>query len=145
MTNTNLETGIPFGIIAAKNLDPDLFDKLQQFGTDVHFEAWKADLCADLRRVAQDHMSNANINELINYAMELCDDFYDDEPVHEGEHDGVKYRTTWLGGAPLVWIFESPVVGRYAPCSPCVPGAGDLDTPREDGIECYDVPAEWRA
>lgn len=68
-----------------------------------------------------------------------------DEPIHEGELDGVQYRTSWLGGALHVWAFESPHTGLYAECSPCVPGAGNLDCPDVDGVLTYDVPADWRA
>lgn len=68
-----------------------------------------------------------------------------EEPVFEGTHDGVDWRTAWLGGAQLLWALRSPVVGRFQPCSPCAPGAADLDTPCPDGIEGYDVPAGWRA
>ena len=67
-----------------------------------------------------------------------------DEEVYEGETEGVKYRVTWLGGAQIVLIFESPVVTRAYECSPCIPGAGDLDSPALDlGVECYGVPTDW--
>lgn len=67
-----------------------------------------------------------------------------DEPTIEGEYEGVKYMISWLGGAPLLWVFRSPYTGSYAQCSPCVPGAGDLETPDEYGVVCYDVPPDWR-
>ena len=70
---------------------------------------------------------------------------YIDEPTIEGECEGVKYHISWLGGAPLLWVFESPYTGLYRRCSPCVPGAGDLNSPDEDGSLCYDVPPDWRA
>lgn len=66
-----------------------------------------------------------------------------DEPVIEGQKDGVKYRIDWLGGAPLLWILESPHLGKFRLCSPCVPNACDGDHPDEDGHEGYAVPAEW--
>lgn len=58
-----------------------------------------------------------------------------DEPVIEFDQDGVQGQIGWLGGAPIVWIFHSPVVGKYARCSPCVPGAGDLSN--EGDHECW--------
>lgn len=67
-----------------------------------------------------------------------------EEPTIEGTYEGVTYRIDWLGGAPLLWVFKSPHVTLARPCSPCVPGAGDLDNVDERGIAAYDVPADWR-
>jgi hypothetical protein len=71
-----------------------------------------------------------------------------DEPSYsyttgEGEDEEV-YHTSFLGGAPLIWVIKSPHVTRARPCSPCVPNAGDLDNLDEGGIECYDVNPEYR-
>jgi hypothetical protein len=62
----------------------------------------------------------------------------------EGTIDGVTVRVTELGGAYHMFILNSPHAGHYAECSPCVPGAGDLDNPDPDGPLTYDVPADWR-
>lgn len=66
-----------------------------------------------------------------------------DEPIHEFEYEGVKGRTSWLGGALHVWVFDSPEVGWYQQCSPCVPRAGNLDQPDDDGVLTYTVPKSW--
>lgn len=67
-----------------------------------------------------------------------------EEPIIEGTYEGVRYQTSWLGGALNFWIFESPVVGLFDLCSPCVPNAGNLDSPNHSGYLAYDVPADWR-
>lgn len=67
-----------------------------------------------------------------------------EEPIIEGTYEGVQYRIDWLGGAPLLWVFKSPHVTLAHPCSPCVPGAGDLDNVEDGYIDTYDVPVEWR-
>lgn len=54
-----------------------------------------------------------------------------------GESEGVKMRLSSLGGAPLLWILDSPYRATVRLCSPCVPNAGDLDSPDPDGCECY--------
>jgi hypothetical protein len=74
----------------------------------------------------------------------LCDEINIYEPIIEGTHEGITYRIDWLGGAPLVWVLEGHVVGRFDLCSPCVPNACSLDSPNPDGFEGYDVPADWR-
>lgn len=80
------------------------------------------------------------IDQRLSRAM---DSYYCEEPITEFEHEGVVGRTSWLGGTLHVWIFKSPHTGKFAECSPCVPGAGDLSHEDEDGVETYTVPANW--
>lgn len=145
MQNVNPTTGVRYGYISANSLHPDVLQQLQ-YGSravDVHYENFKTEIYAAMRAGLDDYLSVRAIDAAYDVAIEEAD-FYDDEPVHEGEYEGVYYRTSWLGGALNVWIFESPVIGTYAKCSPCVPGAGNLDCPTEDGVVCYDVPEDWR-
>jgi hypothetical protein len=67
-----------------------------------------------------------------------------DEPIIEGTCEGVRYAISHLGGAPLLWVFESPIISTARLCSPCVPNAGDLDSLDDDGYECYGIPSTWR-
>lgn len=143
MTNTNPETGVRYGIINAHSIDPEILNTIQMEGRDVLYEADKAELWADVKRVCEDFMSDKDSDEVADLAVENMVTDYD-ELIHEHVIDGVQVRTTWLGGGLLIWVFESPFLGTYAQCSPCVPGAGDLNTPDENGVTCYDVPPDWR-
>lgn len=86
---------------------------------------------------AEDYVEQSVENRAANIQIE--------EPEIEGEYEGVKYRISWLGGAPLVWVLESPEVGLFDLCSPCVPGACDCDFPNSDGYLGYTVPETWLA
>ena len=44
----------------------------------------------------------------------------------------IRLSLDWLGGAPLIWVFESPYVTYCKGCSPCIPCAGDLEHPISD-------------
>lgn len=68
-----------------------------------------------------------------------------DEPIIEGTYQDVHYRTVWLGGAQMLWVFKSPIIGHFNLCSPCAPGAcdGGRPTPRADGFLGYAVPPGW--
>lgn len=88
-------------------------------------------------------------------------DCHIEEPTIEGEYEGVKYHISWLGGAPILYVFEGPLGSAERLCSPCVPGAADLDSgfmyrEAEDGGYvyqteevlpgenlCYCVPRDW--
>lgn len=79
------------------------------------------------------------------------DNYEDNEPTIEGEYEGVSYGVSWLGGAPLVWVFQGPTGYVNRLCSPCVPGAADLDSGfvldndlgKDSGYFAYVVPADW--
>lgn len=68
-----------------------------------------------------------------------------EEPTLAGTCEGVRYEISWLGGAPLLWVLESPVISKARLCSPCCPNAGDLNSLDGDGYECYGIPADWYA
>lgn len=144
--NTNPETGIRYGIIAANSLDPEVVNDIQMNGRDVHYEEAKAELTKLIVDACDEFMGSAGRSDVAEYAVERMELYYD-EPVHEFDiecegYGRVKGRTTWLGGALMVWIFESPFTGAFALCSPCVPNCCDLDA--AGGYEGYDVPADWR-
>lgn len=91
------------------------------------------------------------------YVIDKLEEFSDicqiDEPTIEGTYECVKYRISWLGGAPLLWVLEGPVGYCNQLCSPCVPGAGDLDSgfatgevPNDCTVHtCYVLPQGWVA
>lgn len=170
--NINPVTGIAYGYISANALDPEVVNDLQMNGTDVYFEEAKAEAQREtaqddnVRREAAEHMGYPitgldaiAYEDILRYVEDnwagsrweqtFSDNYQPDEPVHEGEvdvpgHGKVKYRTSWLGGALNVWVFESPFVTEKANlCSPCVPGAGNLDV-LDGGFTCYNVPNDWR-
>ena len=145
MVNANPTTGVRYGYISANSLHPEVLDELLygRQATDLSYENFKTEVYAAMRAGLDDWLSVRAIDAAFDAAIEEAE-FNCDEPIHEGEYEGVRYRTSWLGGALNVWIFKSPVVGNYAECSPCVPGAGNLDCPDLDGVVCYDVPKEWR-
>jgi hypothetical protein len=72
-----------------------------------------------------------------------CEYIQIDEPNIEGEYEGIKYAISWLGGAPLLWVFESPFKQNFDLCSPCVPNACDGNNPNPEGYEGYAVDPDW--
>lgn len=149
VANINPETGIRYGIVAADSLDPDVVNELQMSGKDLHYEEAKSELWDAIKRVCEDYMGDRDSDDVADQAVErMSEDWSDDEPVHSFDLQGVKGQTTWLGGALMVWCFESPHTGVFQLCSPCVPGACDLDSPvnplRETiGHIGYTVPDDW--
>ena len=103
-------------------------------------------------------------DEFVELELERFSDVYtnDSDCTHiEGVYEGVKYMIGSLGGAGLLWVIEGPIGYANRLCSPCVPGAADLDggfidgqlqgnaeNPEETattGYLCYVVPHDWLA
>lgn len=149
MTNINPETGIAYGYISANALDQDVVNELMNNGTNATaaaaFDAWLHEKATQLLASDTDISGiNAAMEEAQEYSYEFWDSWDEREPCVEGEHEGVTYASSWLGGALNFFILKSPVVTEHARlASPCVPNAGILDTLDGD-VQSYDVPPEWR-
>lgn len=148
--NVNANTNIPYGYISSQALDPEIVDDLI-YGfqaRDRSFEAWCDEVTKEATTAAREVdplMSDNDLDEFVeDYVEKAQEEYFNPEPLIEGEYKGVCYATSWLGGALNFFIFESPVTTDKArKASPCVTGAAILDT--LDGDEFgYDVPADWR-
>lgn len=152
IANINRNTGIPFGYISANQLDSEVVDQLM-FGPQARNLSWERcleeflreqraafDCCSEEQLESNPYNDDGEFDEAL--AEERAGDLYmGDEEIIEGELDGVKYATSWLGGALNFYIFESPVIAKCRPCSPCVQNAGDLGS--EGDYEAYGVPEDW--
>lgn len=170
MFNCNLETGVPCGV--TNNIPDWLWEEIDQWlpgdweeiQADLAWEVFKEnresltqemvdefDLGDDVRLdEVGDFLSDENIVEFVEEMFpdewqDVLENFDDSELRKSGKVEGVKLSLSYLGGAPLLWVIESPRLVWCRPCSPCVPGAGDLDSPEEEGfgVQCYGLPKDW--
>jgi hypothetical protein len=81
--------------------------------------------------------------ELVSDAVQCMYEEYEDVYLYEDEEEGVQLSSSCLGGCRLVFVEKSPWVCSASLCSPCVPGAGDLDTPNEGGVDVLCLPPSW--
>jgi hypothetical protein len=131
MSNINPDTGIRYGVISLNSLNDYVFDEFFYNGRNLTFERALQDF--------KDENSDATDDD-IDDAMQYWEC---DECEYYLEIEGMKLGITYLGGAAMVWIYESPHTANVKLCSPCVPNAGDLDNKIADGFICYDLPADW--
>jgi hypothetical protein len=54
-----------------------------------------------------------------------------------------EYTTEYSETLNCVFITRAPFFTLAAFCSPCAPGAGDLDSPRADGVPAYCFGHDW--
>lgn len=87
-----------------------------------------------------------DIEQVYEELLDEASQFYEcEEPEHEHTDGDTRYRRGHLGGAALIWVTKSRFVTPCRTCSPCVPGAGDLDNacpPEEANSLAYCPPPE---
>jgi hypothetical protein len=132
-SNINPETGVRYGVVALHSLEDWVWEEFWQNGTNETWEYAKREWLAE----------NPNHDEDSEEFQEWNESWECDEQEYSLECDGMKLELSYLGGAPLVFVLQSPYISRARECSPCVPNAGDLDSKDADGVECYDLPADW--
>lgn len=157
--NIDPDTGIRYGVISGNTLDGDILSKMMISGTNLTYEHAYEDEKKDLESSladpeALDYVVDPDDREAcVEKRLERWSENWEaDECTYEGVYETIKYRISWLGGAPLVWAL-GPLMGwAERLCSPCVPGAADLDggytvddgpTAEGGGFKCYVVPKGW--
>lgn len=83
-----------------------------------------------------------SIPELVDGVMEYLNDhdyFSEiDEPIYDYESGGFVYHLSYMGGAPMIWVYSGPYATYCQTCSPCCPNAGDNDNfTDEDHGNCF--------
>ena len=138
MPNFNSETGLPYGVVQGNNLNADLLEDLY---------GWA--LAIEQDRLIEEQLSTRpengkDLDEDDDWREDFLEGCTIDEPSASFEYQGIHLQYSWLGGAPIVFSFNGPVQKVQSYCSPCVPGAADLDS-GEGEIECHGFPADWYA
>jgi len=147
LANVDKETGIRYGVIFQNSIKPDCT------------ESFESDY------------GEPTCGKCGNPAVEINDALLDRNAIEDWDRNGQDYacvpckRTFWSHEAfsdePLGWnysgqgyklrdcldndifVLKSPYYTLAQFCSPCVPGAGNLDTPCEDGPKTYCLGHDW--
>jgi len=101
------------------------------------------------------HQNKADIDAMITETA-FCDyDDYDDMLVSyvgdwQMDNKGrislmadAKFCAVWDHETGYITVVISPVTTWCYPCSPCYPGAGDLQSPGDGPLLAYDLPEEY--
>jgi len=151
MANTNKETGIAYGVVALNSLEDWVWDEFERNGRNLSRECGLEDYLKEHMPINDDGIADGgrryDEDEMEAVKEELTEKFNSEYESGEEEYtletNGMKLELHYLGGASLVWVIKSPHIEKCVPCSPCCPGAGDLDTKADSGIVTYDVPPSW--
>lgn len=146
-TNRNKETGIHYGVIHQ--------DAILQAWADSAEADYGKPVCPRCGNEAIEYDSkkhdgydmDEDIHECCDYACERCQHSFSSENAFGNEPIGWHYSDTDYEMVDCldsdVMIIKSPFYTYARFCSPCVPGAGNLNSPSEDGIKAYCPGADW--
>lgn len=151
LTNVDRKTGIRYGVISSHVVG------------ERWFEASEADygepICPKCGREAYDSAEADSDDE--NGAGALSDDwfegkdfyclscklcFWSDEAYGDEaigfDYEDEEYRLTSCLDSDIM-VLKSPYYTRAQFCSPCVPGAGNLESPTDEGEKTYALGHDW--
>jgi hypothetical protein len=143
-TNRDLETGMRYGVISQHSVS--------QAWCDCAKPDYGAATCPDCGAdaIAYDsnkHESFKQESGCADYACESCETSFDSSDAFGEEaiawnYEGDGYDLTDCLDSD-VFVLKSPFFTKARYCSPCVPGACSLDSPDEDGAECFCLGHDW--
>lgn len=130
-SNIDKSNGIRYGVISCNTPNPEALDDVYTNGRDLAWEEAIADL-------AKEHGEDS---EALEQATERLGDNWETQLGNLlYEQDG--YKLTGCLDNDL-FVLKSRFYTFAQFCSPCVPGAGNLDNPCPDGPRSYCLGHDW--
>ena len=144
-SNIDTDTGIRYGIISQNSLSGESLDDVFTAGDDLGYEAMIEELKSNLKNAIDSIISDAGGRTYdsvdVDEILEGVDfDCYDSNGPRRYEDGDLTVQTT---GDNDLFVFKSEYYTFAQFCSPCVPGAGNLDTPCDSGPKTYCLGIDW--
>lgn len=137
ITNTNTKTGLPLGVISGNSLDGEILSDIIMAAGNVVFDRERDEFSIELAEKV-----GVNSPEYDEGLEKFGDSFECQEPCADVEFRGIHLHVSYLGGAPIIFSYDGPTQKVASYCSPCVPGAADLDSGKGE-LECHGIPSSW--
>lgn len=149
--NINHKTGIHYGVISQNSINLDCANDFEPFYGNPHCPKCGDDaVSADSTKLhSHDSQDWENYSEhgCDDYACVNCKHFLDSAECFPDESQGFTYEREGYSLTDCldtdIFVLASPFYTFAQFCSPCVPGAGNLDSPCEDGPKTYCLGHDW--
>lgn len=146
LSNVDRETGIRYGVISQNSVLQAWADSSEpDYGNPTCGHCGNDAVTIDDPSVPEnreDWEDNGSEYACLNCKKTFdSEDAYGDEPLG-WNYEGDGYTLTDCLDSDI-FILKSPYYTFAQFCSPCVPGAGNLDTPCEDGPKTYCLGHNW--
>lgn len=145
-TNIDIKTGIRFGVISQNSVMPEAINDFEQDYGDPHCPKCGNEVNRTTAIEGADEWEYYSHGSS-DYVCEECKHWLDSEDVFSDEAIGFNYEqdgytlTNCLDND--IFVIASPFYTFAQYCSPCVPGAGNLDTPILNGVKTYCLSHDW--
>ena len=146
MSNIDKETGIRYGVISIRTPMPEALQDIYDAALDANYDAAQAALREYIRNRVLDIFTELRGNAINGIVDSIVESIIDADGLSEIECAGgdyIKYGYHIHVCETTLMILKSPYVTRGRFCSPCYPGAIDLDTPDADGELAYCLGADF--
>lgn len=147
-TNIDHATGIRYGVISQHSISAEVFDDIWRDGAD--YGDPTCPKCGDPVGASDD--APEDVQELDwfdhkDYYCQDCQDCYWSDSVYSEDPLGFSYAGEGYELADClqndVFILKSDFYTFARFCSPCVPGAGNLDSADPDGAKTFCLSHDW--
>ena len=131
MPNYDEKTGISYGVISPHALNGCALQDIYNCGTDPHYESAKTEFVTALNDLLDNYpFSCGQIDEILTPAIDVFNESFDSS-CGDGQCDysDAEYTLHVSGDNFGIYVIKSPYYTYCRKCSPCAPGAGDLNTP----------------
>lgn len=147
-SNVDPKTGIRFGVIAQNSVMGEALDDLEPYYGDPHCPQCGNAVAEPTDQTANEEWDNGCEHGGCNdYVCISCELFWDSSECFPDESQGFTYERDGYSLADClhtaIFVLKSPFYTYAQFCSPCVPGAGNLDTPCADGPKTYCLGHDW--
>lgn len=132
MPNYDEKTGIRYGVISPHTISQYALDDIYSSGTDPYYESGKTELMDDLKSFCESHNLNYERMYRDDVFQPFIDEYTEDYPGNEDgtmDYSDKEYDLHVSGDNFGIFVMKSPYYTMCRGCSPCAPGAGDLNSP----------------
>lgn len=147
MANFDRETGIHYGAISQYSI---MMEAMEDF--EYIYDGPNCPKCGEDVESIPDNIEDFEgyeeaEHEMAEYVCHKCKYVFGSESAYAEESSGFKYEQDGYILTDLldtdIFVLRSPYYTYTQFCSPCVPGAGNLDNPMPDGVKTYALGHDW--
>jgi len=131
MPNFDEKTGIHYGVISPHSISSYALDDIYQNGDDPYWENMMQeikDLVSNMIESTAYTISDDAKNQIIDILTDDLSNGYEN-PDGQMDYETDEYTLHVSGDNFGIFVIKSPYYTYTKQCSPCAPGAGDLDNP----------------
>jgi len=128
VTNLDTATGIRYGVISQHSVSPDALDDIWRKGKDLAYAGALAEHLLEMRsEFISDPANDLEDFDEDSVTQDFADRYSSDGGLSDILYESDGYKLTGCLSTDL-FVLKSPFYTYAQFCSPCVPGAGNLDS-----------------